>query len=395
MAIYFGSADSTVNSDTFANVFSVDIDSATNVIYNVATVSSLGGDTVMSDSAGASTTIATGPASSSANNLEPIGGESVAITGGLASYLDTLLANIPSSSGGRWEASYNGYSSAQASEYPARSGATGPNPSGGVDQPIILVSFKNAGGFQIGVSQYFILSTTDTPPVDGNTLVGGGQYDPNIDYAALQNPIDFTSATAVAGAYYYSCFEKNTLIATPAGDRVVSSLAIGDQVIAQDGRAVDIKWIGYQAINSLFARKHDSMPIRIAAGALGDNLPKNDLYVSPDHAFLMDGLLVNASALVNGETISQMEIWAGNVEYYHIETEDHEIILAEGVPAETLLDNSGREKFANYKEFQELYPEGKVTKELDFPRVKFPRQLPEQIKKRLAIICESQSEMAA
>ena len=134
--------------------------------------------------------------------------------------------------------------------------------------------------------------------------------------------------------------------------------------------------------------------IKIAAGALGDDLPKNDLYVSPDHAFLMDGLLVNASALVNGTSITQMQAWVDNVEYYHIETEDHEVILAEGVPAETLLDNSGREKFANYKEFQELYPQGKLTKELDFPRVKFPRQLPEHIKKRLAAH-QGNVEMAA
>ena len=136
------------------------------------------------------------------------------------------------------------------------------------------------------------------------------------------------------------------------------------------------------------------MPIKIIAGALGDALPKNDLYVSPDHAFLMDGLLVNASALVNGDNIFQVQAWAGDVEYYHIETEDHEIILAEGVSAETLLDNSGREKFTNYKEFQELYPEGKVMKELDFPRVKFPRQLPEQIKKRLAAY-QGDTEMVA
>jgi hypothetical protein len=152
--------------------------------------------------------------------------------------------------------------------------------------------------------------------------------------------------------------------------------------------------MGYQAINSFFAKKHDSMPIKIIAGALGDALPKNDLYVSPDHAFLMDGLLVNASALVNGDNIFQVQAWAGDVEYYHIETEDHEIILAEGVSAETLLDNSGREKFTNYKEFQELYPEGKVMKELDFPRVKFPRQLPEQIKKRLAAY-QGDTEMVA
>jgi hypothetical protein len=271
----------------------------------------------------------------------------------------------------------------------------GPNPYAGTDQPIILVNFKDSSGAIVqGLSQYFVLSNVSQPPADAAALVAEfgitDPYVPGSDYSA----VDLSAANTVSGTYYYSCFEKNTLIATPAGDVLVSELKIGDKVLTQDGRVVDIQWVGYQAINAFFAKKHDSMPIKIAAGALGDDLPKNDLYVSPDHAFLMDGLLINASALVNGSSITQMQAWTGNVEYYHIETEDHEIILAEGVPAETLLDNSGREKFANYKEFQELYPEGKFTKELDFPRVKFPRQLPEQIKKRLSAY-QGNVEMAA
>ena len=378
MATYFGATDNIRNSDVFTHIYSVKIDSVNQVIYEVNPISNT--TCTMSDSL---------PLSAPANNnYESFASEAVAITGELAAYLDTIASTaVP---GGTWEVTYTGLSTAQADSYAKSSGLSGPNPYAGTDEPIILVNFRNSlGDIVQSESKYFVLSNVSEPPIDAASLVDGA-YVPGSDY----NAFDLSTASTVQGTYYYSCFEKNTSIATPSGDVLVSELKIGDKVLTQDGRAVDVKWIGYQAINSFFAKKHDSMPVRIVAGALGDDLPKNALYVSPDHAFLMDGLLVNASALVNGSSITQMQTWVGNVEYYHIETEDHEIILAEGVPAETLLDNSGREKFANYKEFQELYPQGKLTKELDFPRVKFPRQLPEQIKKRLAAY-QGDAEMAA
>ena len=362
MAIRFGAADTAVNSDIFSDVFVIDFDNETLQVNNPtaldlsAYVASPSDPVAQMTDAASGATTGSGP---SYNGFEGIT-EQVGISGGLKSYLDATYGP------GNWTANYTGASTAQASQYTGAVGtADGPNPTHGIDQPIIAINYTGLSGSGY---QYLVLSTTSTPPTSG----------------------DF----GTVAPYYYQCFEKDTLIATPAGDVLVSELKRGDKVLTQDGRAVDIKWMGYQAINALFAKKHDAMPIRIAAGALGVDLPKNDLYVSPDHAFLIDGLLVNASALVNGESISQLQAWAGNVEYYHIETEEHEIILAEGVPAETLLDNSGREKFANYKEFQELYPEGKVTKELDFPRVKFPRQLPEQIKKKLAAH-QVNAEMAA
>lgn len=204
-------------------------------------------------------------------------------------------------------------------------------------------------------------------------------------YFALTNdPAGVSSQTPTTlGPYYYSCFEKNTLIETSCGQVPVSELKLGDKVLTSDGRFVDVKWIGYRALNPLFAKMHNGMPIKITSGSLGNGLPSNDLFVSPDHGLFVDGLLVNASALINDQTIYQVSSWSGNVEYYHIETENHEIIIAEGVPVESLLDNLGREKFANYKDFERLYPNGKVTQELDIARVKVARQLPECTKQKL------------
>jgi hypothetical protein len=61
----------------------------------------------------------------------------------------------------------------------------------------------------------------------------------------------------------------------------------------------------------------------------------------------------------------------------------HEIIYAEGVPCETFIDNVSRAQFDNYAEYQALYPNTRMMKELPLPRVKFKRQLPTMIKQRL------------
>jgi hypothetical protein len=43
------------------------------------------------------------------------------------------------------------------------------------------------------------------------------------------------------------------------------------------------------------------------------------------------------------------------LEYLHIELEDHDVILANGVPAETLGGNASREEFDNFDQYVALY----------------------------------------
>jgi len=179
------------------------------------------------------------------------------------------------------------------------------------------------------------------------------------------------------------CFAKGTHILAQSEEVLVEVLATASTLQSQLGVLAKCRWIGYQRRTPEFAQFQDYLPVKISAGALDDNLPLRDLYLSPDHAVLVDGHLVHAKALVNGKTIVQMTDWAGDIEYYHIETEAHEIIYAEGVPCETFIDNVSREQFDNYAEYQALYPNTRMMKELPLPRVKFKRQLPTMIKQRL------------
>ena len=126
------------------------------------------------------------------------------------------------------------------------------------------------------------------------------------------------------------------------------------------------------------------MPIRISAGALGDNLPERDLCVSPDHALLIDGLLVHADALVNGTSVTRMTGLPQSFVYYHIELEDHALVLAEGVAAETFVNNVTRRRFDNFAEYQARFGDEPAIDELDLPRVKSARQLPVSIRTWMA-----------
>ncbi|CAH0193480.1 Hint domain-containing protein [Roseomonas sp. CECT 9278] len=190
------------------------------------------------------------------------------------------------------------------------------------------------------------------------------------------------------------CFMPGTLIATPQGDRAIEELAIGDEILTADGRTVSVRWIGRQTIAARFANPERALPIRIRAGALGDGLPVRDLLVSPAHAILVDGVLAQAGALVNGTTIRREDDVPEVFTYYNIELAEHDLILAEGAAAETFVDNVSRATFDNGAEHAALY--GDVTiPEMDLPRATAHRQIPAATRQRLAAIAAGMGEGTA
>ncbi len=165
------------------------------------------------------------------------------------------------------------------------------------------------------------------------------------------------------------CFLAGTRLATTAGEIAVERLRIGDRVLTASGAARPIKWIGQRAYDGRFIRgNRDVLPIRIRAGALGENLPHRDLFVSPHHAMFIDGVLIPAEQLVNGVSIVQAPAVA-SVAYFHIELETHDVLLAEGAAAESFLDCDSRLMFHNAAEFAALYPDADPVTAACAPRV--------------------------
>jgi Hint domain len=183
---------------------------------------------------------------------------------------------------------------------------------------------------------------------------------------------------------YAICFMAGTHVATPEGSVCVEDLAAGDLVLTAEGLVAPIKWVGRQTMSTTFGNLNRILPIRIKAGALDQDLPTRDLLVSACHAILIDGVLVQAGALVNGSTIIRETDVPTSFVYYHVELEDHSLILGEGVPAETFIDNVDRLAFDNWDEHVQLYPEGRSIKELPYPRAASSRQVPAATIRKLA-----------
>ena len=217
----------------------------------------------------------------------------------------------------------------------------------------------------------------------GREECGCGEY----DYYLINNDgtLQPGQEIAVVAADFTVCFLAGTAIACPGGERPIEDLAVGDLVLTADGDVRPVRFVGRQTFATLFADPRRTRPIRIAAGALGEGLPVRDLCVSPDHALLVDGVLVQAGALVNGTTIAPMTDLPERFTYFHVELEDHALILAEGVPAETFVDNVTRRRFDNWADYVALY--GETTPriaEMAVPRIKSARQLPRALRRRLA-----------
>jgi len=188
-----------------------------------------------------------------------------------------------------------------------------------------------------------------------------------------------------------ACFCRGTMIETPDGEVPVEDLAIGDLVTLLSGEARPVRWIGRRAYHGRFiAGNRQALPIRIKTGALAEGMPVRDLWVSPAHALCIDGVLVQAEHLVNGATIVQADA-VETVEYFHVELDTHDVIFADGAPAETFTDCDNRYMFANGGEYGELCPDDdRATWAFCLPRLEWDD--PELTEIRAALLWRAEEQ---
>jgi Hint domain len=137
-------------------------------------------------------------------------------------------------------------------------------------------------------------------------------------------------------------FARGTMITLATGaQKPIEDLAPGDRVLTRDHGGQPIRWVGRATLKAVgpFA------PVVITSGTLGN---AGDLIVSQHHRMFLyqrdrraglptSELLVQAKHLVDGERVFLRE--GGFVDYLSLIFDRHEIIYAEGVPAESLMVN--------------------------------------------------------
>lgn len=176
-------------------------------------------------------------------------------------------------------------------------------------------------------------------PVDSVSVFGTGGNNGNFDIVEIG--IDSANFQIV-------CFVAGTLLASPDGPRRVEDLRRGDLLCTYRGAPVAVRGVGQQHVTTLQqAREVRVRPVRIAAGALGGGLPQRDLLVSRQHRLLVisriaerltgsAAVLIAAHRLVGLPGIT-LEHAPQTVTYCHVDVGPHQVLIAEGAPAESLL----------------------------------------------------------
>lgn len=204
----------------------------------------------------------------------------------------------------------------------------------------ILATLNGTNGLPLHYGYLSILI-----PLDGAPIPASGMW---LQFVSAQ-PADFSFTMSGIGS---TCFTPGTLIATPTGERAIETLHPGDLVLTRDHGPQPIRWIGRR---DLSARQLDTQPnqrpVRIAAGALGADLPPRPLTVSPQHRILVVSkisgrmfgaaeVLCHARHMIAMQGITVRNPPAG-VSYLHLLLDRHELIRSNGVWTETLY--TGRE----------------------------------------------------
>ena len=135
-------------------------------------------------------------------------------------------------------------------------------------------------------------------------------------------------------------FTRGTHITMASGRQTpIEDLKTGDKVLTRDDGPQEIQWISQTTLRATGSYA----PVVIKKGVLHN---ENDLIVSPDHRLFVyqrqdrlgagrSEILVKVRHLINGETVYQKD--DGFVDYFQLLFENHQIIYAEGIAAESLL----------------------------------------------------------
>ncbi|MCU9848506.1 Hint domain-containing protein [Defluviimonas sp. WL0024] len=144
------------------------------------------------------------------------------------------------------------------------------------------------------------------------------------------------------------CFLRGTLISAPKGEVPVEELRAGDEVLTASGATATVRFAAARELTLMeLLLNPDMRPVCIPQGAMGEGLPRADLWVSPQHRVLVRGwepemlfgqdeVLVAAKHLKFAPTLRR-PARPETVEYFHLMLDSHDIVLSNGIETESLF----------------------------------------------------------
>jgi len=205
-------------------------------------------------------------------------------------------------------------------------------------------AFQNGGSDTLNISLTNTINSSGVETVKLN--VNGSASSEVYQNTNLSNYGITSNFSSVSGltATPIVCYAKGTLIHTERGYISVEKLKVGDGVRTVSGSYEPIVWLGHRSVD---IKRHtnpaEANPVRICKDAFGIDQPSSDLFLSPLHSVYVDGIFIPAIDLVNGTTVIQEK--RSQITYYHIELPTHNAIYAQGLTAESYLDDSNRNFF--------------------------------------------------
>ena len=196
-----------------------------------------------------------------------------------------------------------------------------------------------------GSSTNFTIDKTSTVTTVTDKTTGAADTLTNIDRIQFAAPVCFTTGTRIVAV-------RDGI----AGDVAIQNLRVGDVAVTATGGHRTIRWIGRREVRpDAYPVPATQWPVRILAGAFGTDargqaVPARNLRLSPGHPVLVGadaqnagGVLVPIMNLIDGIAICREAV--DQVTYWHVELDQHDILLAEGLPAESYFESGARAWF--------------------------------------------------
>ncbi|KXV61701.1 hypothetical protein AD948_00770 [Acetobacter senegalensis] len=243
-------------------------------------------------------------------------------------------------------------------------------PNSGSDSGPVMGEIRAYAGSAASIPQGWVLANGTLLPIAQNqalfALLGTTYGGNGLTNFALPNLSDtvvagsggsqsfgktYGSNTAILSVSDAACFCRGSRIRTARGDIPVEEIQIGDHIVAFDddvtkGTIRQVTWVGQSraVVRKRLPDDEAGYPVRLLKGAIAHDVPYKDMLITSEHCLFLDGRFVPVRMLVNGRSIF-FDKSIESYDYYHVETENHSVIMADGVLTESYLDTGNRFAF--------------------------------------------------